>query len=95
MIASIISQTMFRVLLRLAFIFEPLAPKAITYYLSRRLRELKNQGLISRFKARTRRLGKFHYKIEIDLDLSSHQAFHFLREFLPGQISILRRWFNV
>ena len=95
MISGVVSRRMFSVLLRAAFIFEPLAPTAITYYLSRRLKELKNQGLVSRFKARTRRLGKFHYKIEIDLDLSSLQASHLLHDFLPNQLSILRRWVNV
>jgi hypothetical protein len=47
-------------MLRLAFVFEPLAPRAISYYLTRTLKEWKKQGLISEYEAKTRRLGKFH-----------------------------------
>ncbi|MCX8153531.1 MAG: hypothetical protein N3E52_03750, partial [Candidatus Bathyarchaeota archaeon] len=57
-----------------AFFFEPMAPHAISYYLARRLREMVQEGWISDFHTRTRRLGKFHYKMEIDLDLTSKQA---------------------
>jgi len=38
------------------------------------------------FETRTRRLGKFHYKIEINLDLTSKQALHVLGDLLPNQL---------
>ena len=89
-----VSERLFSLLLKVAFIFEPLAPQAISYYLRQRLRELKRQGLISDYKTRTRRLGKFHYKVEIDLGLTSKQAHNLLVDLLPKQQSV-RRWFNV
>ncbi len=94
-IANSVSQRLFGLLLRVAFVFEPLAPRAISYYLTQRLKEWKKQGLISKFETRTRRLGKFHYKIEIDLDLTSKQALHVLDDLLPNKLKSVRRWFNV
>ena len=82
-------------MLRGAFFFEPLAPRAISYFLTRRLRELKKRGLISEFKTKIRRLGKFHYKIEVDLDLTAKQAHYVLGELLPNQLKNARRWVNV
>jgi hypothetical protein len=82
-------------LVRLAFAFEPLAPTAISFYLGRRLNELKEEGLISDYKSRTHRLGKFHYRIEIDLDVTSSQAQHILNDLLPNQLKGVRRWVNV
>ena len=41
-----ISQRFFSLMLRIAFVFEPLAPRAISYFLTRKLKELKEQGLI-------------------------------------------------
>jgi hypothetical protein len=82
-------------MVKAAFIFEPLAPRAISYYLTRTLKEWKKQGLISEYKAKTRRLGKFHYKIEINFDLTSNQALHVLDDLLPNQLESERRWVNV
>ncbi len=93
--ASSVSQRLFGLLFRVSFVFEPLAPRAISYYLARTLKEWKRRGLISRFETRTRRLGKFHYKIEIDLDLSSKQALNVLDDLLSNQLKNVRRWFNV
>ena len=93
--SSPIAERFTGVLLRVAFFFEPLAPSAISYYLRRRLNEWKREGLISEYKTRTRRLGKFHYKIEVDLDLNSRQAIHVLNDLLPNQMKGLRRWFDV
>ena len=80
--------------MRVAFVFEPLAPTAISFFLGRRLNELKEQGLISDYKSRTHRLGKFHYKIEIDLDVTSSQAQHVLNDLMPDQLNSVRRWVN-
>jgi hypothetical protein len=80
---------------RAAFVFEPLAPTAISFFLGRRLNEWKEQGLISDYKSHTQRLGKFHYKIEIDLDVTSSQAEHVLNDLMPDQLNGVRRWVNV
>jgi hypothetical protein len=82
-------------MVKAVFIFEPLAPRAISYYLTRTLKEWKKQGLISEYKAKTRRLGKFHYKIEINFDLTSKQTLHVLDDLLPNQLESERRWVNV
>jgi hypothetical protein len=82
-------------LVRAAFFFEPLAPSAISFYLGRRLNELKEQRLISDYTARTHRLGKFHYRIEVDLDVNSRQALYILNDLLPNQLNSVRRWVNV
>ena len=92
--SSRISQKFFEVLFSVAFVFEPLAPRAITYIVTRRLKEWKKRGLISEFKTRTRRLGKFHYRIEIGLDVTSNQALHVLSN-MQNQLKSVRRWLNV
>jgi hypothetical protein len=61
-------------LIRLFLIVEPLTPRAFSYYIGRYLRNWKNRNLILDYKIRTRRLGKFHYKIIVDLDLTPKQA---------------------
>jgi hypothetical protein len=94
-IVNLVSQRLFSLFVKIAFIFEPLVPRVISYYVRRRLSKLKKQGVISKFQASTKRLGKFHYKIEIDLGLTSKQASHFLGNLLPNQLNSLRRWFNV
>lgn len=82
-------------LIRLAFFFEPLAPPAISYFLSRRLNEWKKRGLISAYKTQTTRLGKFHYKIEVDLDVNQKQTDQIIGDLLHNQLKRVRRWFNV
>ena len=71
-------------MLRAAFIFEPLALRFISYYVSQRLKEWQKQGRVSEFETKTRRLGKFHYKIEVDLDLTSEQSRRVLDDLLSS-----------
>ncbi len=89
--SSQVSERFTGLLVRAAFFFEPLAPRAISFYLGRRLNEWKQQGLISEYHTQTHRLGKFHYKIEVDLEVNSKQAHHFLNEQLQKRLKILRR----
>jgi hypothetical protein len=84
-------ERVFRRLIEFVLVFEPLAPRAISYYMRRRLGEWKRQGLISEYEARTRRLGKFHYKVEVDLDLTSKQTLHVLRDLFPNELKSVRR----
>ena len=93
--SSSVREKLTGLLLRVAFAFEPLAPTAISFYLGRRLNELKDEGLISGYKSHTQRLGKFHYRIEIDFDLTEKQAQYFLDDLLPNQLKGARRWVNV
>ncbi len=83
-----------RVLLRVTFVFEPLAPTAITIALNRQLHRYKEAGIIGNYKTKTKRLGKFHYRVVIDLDLTGMQAIHLLANLFPKQISPFRRWFH-
>ncbi|HLE75649.1 MAG TPA: hypothetical protein VI864_06355 [Candidatus Bathyarchaeia archaeon] len=87
-------ERVFRRLLRIALVFEPLAPRAISYYLARLLKKWKQQGLILDYKARTKRLGKFHYRTQIDLDLNSDQVVYIFGD-LSNRLKKVRRWFNV
>jgi hypothetical protein len=83
-----------KVLFRLGLVFEPLAPTAITVYLNQQLQKYKNAGAICNYKAHTKRLGKFHYRIQLDLDLTGKQAIHLLGNVFPRQFKRFRRWFH-
>jgi hypothetical protein len=83
-----------RVLMRVAFVFEPLAPTAITVLINQQLHRFKEAGAISDYKTRTKRLGKYHYRIVMNLDLTGTQATHLLGNLFPKQISRFRRWFH-
>ena len=83
-----------RVLLRVVFVFEPLAPTAITILMNQQLHKFKEAGAIGNYKTKTKRLGKYHYRIEINLDLTGMQAIHLLANLFPKQLSRFRRWFH-
>ena len=85
-----VGERVFRPFLRFAFVFEPLAPRAISYYLKQLLKKWKQQGLILDYKTRTRRLGKFHYRTQIDLDLSPDQTVYILGD-LSKRLKKVRR----
>jgi len=61
-------------LTRLVFVFEPISPRFFSYFLNRKLREWKDKGLIVDYKTETRRIGKFHYKIDVNVALTLEQA---------------------
>jgi hypothetical protein len=54
--------------------FEPISPRFMSFLLRRRLSEWEREGLVAGSKIKTRRIGKFHYKVEVDLDLTQQQA---------------------
>jgi hypothetical protein len=83
-----------RVLLRVIFVFEPLAPTAITVLMNQQLGRFRESGAIGEYKTHTKRLGKFHYRIEIDLDVTGMQAVHLLSNLFPNQLGRFRRWFH-
>jgi len=83
-----------QVLSKVIFVFEPLAPTAITVIVNRQLHRFKQRGTIGNYKAKTKRLGKFHYRIDIDLDLTGKQAIHLLGNLFPKQLNRFRRWFH-
>lgn len=61
-------------------LLEPLLPRYITRNVKRRLKNLKERGVILDYKAKTRRLGKLHYKIAVDVDLTQEQAAAIMKE---------------
>ncbi len=83
-----------RVLLRIALTFEPLAPTAITVLLNQQLHRYKEGGVIGDYKTHTKRLGKYHYQIELHLDVTGTQAAHLIANVFPGQMNGFRRWFH-
>ncbi len=82
LIAISMNPKLMNFLVRVALAFEPLAPTAISYYLSRTLRDWEMQGLIKDYRAHTRRLGKFHYRVEIDVEVNSKQAHYILNNII-------------
>jgi len=84
-----------RFLLRLILLFEPLAPTAIGYFLSRQMRDWERQGLINSFSTHTKRLGKFHYKVEVEVQVNEKQVHYILSHRIAEQLNALGRWFNV
>ena len=86
-----VREKLVNVLLSFALKLEPLAPPAISFYISRRLDELKTRGMLLDYKTNTKRLGRFHYKIEVDLDLTPRQVDNVIDGMLPEQFKRLRR----
>jgi hypothetical protein len=74
--------------------FEPFAKFGISYYLNRQLELFKQQGLLAAYKTKVRRRGKWHYRIEVSLDLTSMQAARVIRVIVQ-QIRVLGRWVDV
>ncbi len=70
------------ILMKLAFVFEPLTPRLASFFLSRRLAGWKKKRLIYDYETRTERIGKFHYRIDMSLDLTSKQARSILRNLM-------------
>jgi hypothetical protein len=93
-ISESLMESAVRVLLRIAFRFEPLAPTAISLLLHEELHRYRDGGVISNYKTHTKRLGKYHYRIEIDLDLTGNQAVHLFANLFPKQFSRYGRWFH-
>ena len=90
---SLIGSTI-RVLFRAALVFEPLAPTAITLLVKQQLHRYRETGAIGKYKAHTKRLGKFHYRIVIDLELTGIQTVHLFANLFPEQFNRFRRWFH-
>ncbi len=93
-VSESLMESAIRVLFRIVLVFEPLAPTAITLYLNRELHRYRESGAITNYKAHTKRLGKFHYKILLDLDLTGKQAIHLVGNIFPKQFRRFRRWFH-
>ena len=88
-----LKQGILNVFLKIAFVFEPLAPIAISYFINQKLKEMRERGLISNFYKKIKRLGRFHYFIIIDLELNSNQADYMIKRILP-ELTRVDKFFN-
>lgn len=79
---SELSANLLSLLFRFAFFLEPISPRFISFALRQRLGDWKKKGLIERYVTKTRRVGKFHYKIVVDLDFTPQQAKRMMRGIL-------------
>ena len=77
---------------RLSFISEPLLPLFLSHFLNKQLRQWKEGGLINDYKAEAKRIQKFHYKIDVNLDLTSDQAKKIINESMIRVSKRVRRW---
>lgn len=77
--SSTVLSALMRFLLKFVFLFEPLTPRFIDLFLNRKLKEWKGRSLIDDYRSKTKRMGKFHYKTDIDLELTPEQVRKLLR----------------
>jgi hypothetical protein len=82
------------VFMRVVFVFEPLASRAITILVNQQLHRFKERGAIGDYKTKTKRLGKFHYRLQINSELTCVQASHLLVNLFPKRMKRFRRWFH-
>ncbi len=54
--------------------FEPFAAVGISYFVNRELKRYRDRGYFSAYSSNVKRLGKWHYLIEVDLDATSKQV---------------------
>ena len=62
-----IVESSYSVLIKIAYRFEVLYPQAIKFLVNRKLEEYKTKGTLTEYKVKTKRMGKFHYFLEMDL----------------------------
>ncbi len=61
-------------LIKASFRLERLFPRLIKLYLGRRLKKYKEQGTLSDYRLKARRIGKYHYFFEADLYVDSRRG---------------------
>ena len=62
------------VFLKIAFRFEFLFPRFISYYIGQKLKDYKQNGWIEDYKVKSRREGKYHYFFDMDLFLKIEEG---------------------
>ena len=82
MFSSTVRDRLFGTVIKYALALEPLAPPAISFYISRKLDGLQKQRRIGDFNTRTKRLGKFHYKVEVEMDVTGKQTMLMVNDLL-------------
>lgn len=92
MSASIFEKFFQQLFTRLAFISEPLLPFFLSRFLNKQLSQWKDAGLIGDYKVEAKRIQKFHYKIEVDFDLTLDQAKNIINKSMNILPKLVRRW---
>jgi hypothetical protein len=85
------SSALYYFLARVAFAFEPISPRFISFFIRRRLNDWKKEGAVEDFKVKTKRISKFHYKVTVDLDFTPRQTRNILANVLTRLPRIFRR----
>ena len=74
------SSILYSLFARFVLFLEPISPRFVSFLVRRRLNAWKQDGVIDDFKVRTKRVGKFHYKVVVDLDFTPLQARHVMTD---------------
>lgn len=69
-----IIESSYSVLIKIAYKFEIFYPQAIKYLLNRKLNEYKIKGILADYKVKTKRMGRFHYFLEMDLFIDKEKG---------------------
>ncbi len=80
-------------IVRFVYLFEPLSTPFISYFVKRTLSRWKNSGLIEEYRTATSRIGRFHYAVNLDIDLTSEHTRRIIREvydWINEQLDYLR-----
>jgi len=67
------------VFMKLFYVFEPLMPSVIRWTVRKRIESWKNRGLVEDYKLKVRRLGKLHYRLEMEFVLGDTHVQRILR----------------
>jgi hypothetical protein len=78
-------------LVKAALVFEPIASPFISLFVKRPLGAWKKQGKLDRYRVGTTRLEKYHYYIDIDIELTPVQTRTATHRVLHRLVTILRR----
>lgn len=76
------SSILYSVFARFMLFLEPISPRFVSFLIRRRLNVWKQEGLIDDFRIQTERVGKFHYKVMVDLEFTSIQVHHAMADAL-------------
>ena len=77
--SSRVSARLIAVLVDLFPFLEPFVPPFLSLYLTRQLSAWKEMGLISDYGKRVRRVGRLHYVVSVDVELTQKQLNRLLR----------------
>jgi hypothetical protein len=78
-------------LVKAAFMFEPIAPPFISLFVKRPLGAWKKQGKLDQYRVGTTRLEKYHYYIDVDIELTPEQTRTATQRALHRLVTALRR----